>query len=83
MKKEITVGATTYTIEVKLEFRIEKRINGERWHCVLVTDNITTDCRILYIKNLDELEEIENNLADKTLIAKTEEEKQLIKLGYK
>lgn len=83
MKKEITIGATTYIIEVKLNFKIEKRINGERWHLVLITDNITNDHRKFYIKSLEKLQEIENILADKTITDRIEEQEQLIKLGYK
>ena len=83
MKKQIIVGNTTYTIEVKLNFRIEKRLNGKREHIVLITDDKTTDHQDFYITELDEIKKIENTLLDKTLTEETQEQKQLIKLGYK
>lgn len=47
MKKQI--------IEVKLNFRIEKRLNGKREHIVLITDDKTTDHQDFYITELDEI----------------------------
>tara|TARA_R110002049_G_scaffold143239_3_gene305235 strand:+ start:67 stop:336 length:270 start_codon:yes stop_codon:yes gene_type:complete len=48
MIKEIKYGGVTLTVKVDLNFRVEKRINGKRFHKV----SITPDNGLFYLSNV-------------------------------
>jgi len=82
MKKILRVSGKTFTIEVKLNAKVDGRLDGKRWHTITVTCAEDEHYRsISYVEDkylIDDIKSIEENLnIDKDI------DTRLIDLGYK
>jgi len=82
MKKQIKVGETNYTIEVTLNALVEKRIGGKKQHRVTATNDVDESVEEVYITEMPQLHLIEESLTCKKKHPKSQEELDLMKLGY-
>lgn len=90
MNKEFEYRGFNFNIKVELNTKVEKRINGERWHTVTINcmdfdnyykkEEVNDKFLVLYVQKC---EKQAKNYIDTKLDSRSSSDVRLLKLGFK